>query len=92
MDIITELGPTHVAMMVGVKPPSAMEWRKRGVPPDRCPAIERGTNGRYTCEQLRPDVHWVRIPDPQWPWHAEGRPCIDVAAAQSVPAAEQRAA
>ena len=53
--------------------------RRRPTPPDRCPAIERATEGRVTCEELRPDVAWQRIPDPIWP-HAGGRPCIDVAA------------
>ena len=49
------------------------------VPPDRCPAIERATDGSVTCEELRPDVRWQRVPDPAWP-HPDGRPCIDVAA------------
>jgi len=53
--------------------------RRRPTPPDRCPAIERATEGRVTCEELRPDVHWQRVPDPAWP-HPGGRPCIDVAA------------
>ena len=53
--------------------------RRRPTPPDRCPAIERATEGRVTCEELRPDVRWQRVPDPAWP-HAGGRPCIDVAA------------
>lgn len=72
-------GPTAVARMVGCKPPSVMEWRTRGIPPDRCPAIERAKGGSVTCEELRPDVRWQRVPDPDWP-HPDGRPCIDVAA------------
>jgi DNA-binding transcriptional regulator YdaS (Cro superfamily) len=51
----------------------------RSTPPDRCPAIEFATEGRVTCEELRPDVRWQRVPDVAWP-HALGRPCIDVAA------------
>lgn len=51
---------------------------RRQPPPDRCPDIERATAGRLTCEQLRPDVRWQRVPDPDWP-HLAGRPCIDVA-------------
>jgi DNA-binding transcriptional regulator YdaS (Cro superfamily) len=27
-------------------------------PSDYCPDIELATNGRVTCEQLRPDVNW----------------------------------
>ena len=78
-ELITSLGgPTAVARMLGIKPPSVIGWN--GKPPsDRCPVIERATNGRVTCEELRPDVRWQRVPDPTWP-HASGRPCIDVAA------------
>ena len=80
MDIISDLGGVSaVARMVGCKPPSVTEWRKRGVPPDRCPTIERGTAGRYSCEQLRPDIRWHRVPDAAWPWPPAGRPLIDVA-------------
>lgn len=61
--------------------------RRRTTPADRCPAIERATDGRVTVDQLRPDVRWVRVPDAAWP-HPAGRPCIDVAAPQEV----QRAA
>ncbi len=79
MDWIKELGgPSELARIAGVKPPSVTEWRTRGIPPERCPAIERAKHGRVTCEQLRGDVLWVRIPDPEWPWHPAGRPAVDV--------------
>jgi hypothetical protein len=52
---------------------------RRRPPADRCPDIERALDGRVTCEQMRPDVRWQRVPDPAWP-HPDGRPCIDVAA------------
>lgn len=52
--------------------------RRRPTPPDRCPDIERATDGRVPCEELRPDVRWQRVPDPTWP-HPDGRPCLDVA-------------
>lgn len=64
--------------MVGCKAPSVIEWRKRGVPADRCPTLERMSEGRFPCEEIRPDVIWVRVPDPAWRWHAAGRPLIDV--------------
>ena len=68
--------------MVGVRPPSVVGWRGV-VPAERCPAIERATEGRVACEALRPDVRWARVPDPLWP-HPGGRPCIDVAAPAEV--------
>ena len=74
-------GPTAVARMLGIKPPSVIGWYGR-IPSERCPFIERAVFGRVTCEQMRPDVRWQRVPDAAWP-HADGRPCIDV-----VPAAE----
>ena len=79
MSMIDQLGgPTAVARMVGCRVPSVIEWRKRGIPADRCPAIERATSGAVTVEVLRPDTAWSRIPDPSWP-HPAGRPVIDVA-------------
>jgi DNA-binding transcriptional regulator YdaS (Cro superfamily) len=79
MSMIDQLGgPTAVARMVGCRVPSVIEWRKRGIPADRCPAIERATLGAVTVEVLRPDAAWSRIPDPAWP-HPAGRPVIDVA-------------
>ena len=91
MDIISDLGGVSaVARMVGCKPPSVTEWRKRGVPPDRCPTIERGSAGRFSCEQLRPDISWHRVPDAAWPWHPNGRPLIDVTSqAPALPATAQ---
>ena len=76
-DLINKLGGTSaVANICGVKAPSVSEWRTRGIPADRCSAIERATSGAVTCEELRPDVSWVRIPDPDWP-HPQGRPLVD---------------
>lgn len=60
---------------------------RRPTPADRCPAIERATSGRVSCEELRPDVRWHRVPDADWP-HPEGRPLIDVTA----PKAQKEAA
>lgn len=52
---------------------------RRTTPEVRCPAIERESGGRITVSDLRADVVWQRVPDPDWP-HPDGRPCIDVAA------------
>lgn len=71
-------GPVQVARMFGIAPPSVTLWRKRGIPPDRCPTIEQHTAGRVSVEELRPDVRWVRVSDPAWP-NPAGRPCHDYA-------------
>lgn len=36
------------------------QWanRKRSIPAERCPEIEKATEGIVTCEDLRPDVDW----------------------------------
>lgn len=61
--------------------------KRRQTPADRCPAIERATAGKVTVEDLRPDIRWHRIPDPDWP-HPLGRPAIDVAAPAAAITAE----
>jgi DNA-binding transcriptional regulator YdaS (Cro superfamily) len=71
-------GTVAVARLAGVAPPSVTAWRTRGIPADRCPAIEAGSAGRFACEGIRPDVAWVRIPDANWPWHPAGRPAHDL--------------
>lgn len=48
----------------------------RQVPAERCPDIEFSTSGQVTCEELRPDLCWVRVPDKKWPNKA-GRPLVD---------------
>jgi DNA-binding transcriptional regulator YdaS (Cro superfamily) len=83
-------GTVKVARMAGVAAPSVTAWRKRGIPADRCPAIEQNSAGKATCEQLRPDVSWHRVADIAWPWHPNGRPLIDVA--RQYPAATQQEA
>jgi DNA-binding transcriptional regulator YdaS (Cro superfamily) len=74
-----------LARVIKVHPVLVSQWAsgKRGIPSDRCPAIERGTGGKVTCEEMRPDVVWHRVPDAEWP-HPRGRPLIDVAGAASV--------
>lgn len=72
-------GQQALARIARVTPAAVSQWSAARVPTDRCPSIERATAGQVTCEALRPDVRWVRVSDPDWP-HADGRPCIDVAA------------
>jgi DNA-binding transcriptional regulator YdaS (Cro superfamily) len=71
-------GVSAVARMTGVSAPTAHAYRQRGIPAERCPAIERATAGRWTVDTLCPSARWSRIPDPAWP-HPAGRPVIDVA-------------
>lgn len=51
----------QLADEIRVPPPLISQWRTgaRPVPAERCPAIERATNGAVTCEELRPDVDWA---------------------------------
>lgn len=57
------------------------DWanENRPVPVERCAAIEQATAGSVTCEELRPDEPWSRIPDETWP-NPKGRPVLDFAA------------
>lgn len=73
--IATLGGPATVARKLGIKSPSVTGWNGR-VPAKRCPDMERAFG--VPCEEIRPDVRWVRVPDPDWP-NPAGRPCIDVA-------------
>lgn len=41
------------------------QWRLTRVPAEHCPAIERVTNGLVRCEELRPDVAWDVLRNPQ---------------------------
>lgn len=50
----------ELARAVGVSQVNVSLWKTgaRQVPAERCPAIERATNGAVRCEELRPDVDW----------------------------------
>jgi DNA-binding transcriptional regulator YdaS (Cro superfamily) len=70
----------QLAAAIGMHPVLISQWahNARPVPSEHCPQLERATEGAVTCEEMRPDVTWVRIPDPDWP-HPQGRPLLDVA-------------
>jgi len=70
---------SELVKLFGVSRSAVSQWFSGRFPTDRCPAIEQATQGVVTCEQLRPDVRWQRVPDANWP-HPGGRPCIDIAA------------
>jgi DNA-binding transcriptional regulator YdaS (Cro superfamily) len=87
MDLLTyvdqERGRRAVlARALGIPDQLLGQWANdvRPVPAERCPHIERATGGAVTCQELRPDVAWVRVKDKAWP-HKAGRPCLDVAKA-----------
>jgi DNA-binding transcriptional regulator YdaS (Cro superfamily) len=85
MDLKTYLAErgsqTRLALQIEVQPQLVWQWasESRPIPAERCPSLERATEGAVTCEEMRPDVCWHRAADPAWP-HPDGRPCIDVAA------------
>lgn len=60
--------------------------KRRPVPLEHCPRIERATDGAVTCEELRPQEPWRRIPDACWP-NPNGRPVLDFATAKPAAAA-----
>ena len=69
---------SKLADSIGGTPQLVNNWVRRGgyVPEEHCPDIERSLSGAVTCEDLRPDIAWVRIPDKTWP-HPKGRPLVD---------------
>jgi DNA-binding transcriptional regulator YdaS (Cro superfamily) len=52
-------GTSVIARIFDIAPASVSGWIERGrVPADRCPAIERFSNGAARCEDLCADVDW----------------------------------
>lgn len=55
-------GQSALASAIGVSQSHVWNWLSRGnVPAEKCPSIERATERKVTCEQLRPDVDWAYI-------------------------------
>ena len=46
----------ELARRLGVSDMTVSQWKKRGVPPERCIPIEEATKGVVTRYELRPDV------------------------------------
>lgn len=67
-----------LASFLGISPVTVHQWctEDRPVPLGWCPRIEEITKGFVCCEDLRPDVAWIRIKDKSWP-HIKGRPLVD---------------
>jgi DNA-binding transcriptional regulator YdaS (Cro superfamily) len=72
-------GVGKLADAIGVGQSVVSNWKARNTPidPAFCARIERATGATVTCEQLRPDVNWVRVKDKEWP-NKSGRPLVDV--------------
>lgn len=53
-----DLSQSEFAKALGVPPALISQWKTgdRQVPAERCPDIERLTDGLVRCEDLRPDV------------------------------------
>lgn len=53
----------RLAKELGIPAPLLSQWKtgERRVPAERCPLIERATNGAVRCEDLRPDVDWAYL-------------------------------
>lgn len=51
---------TALADLLGVSKGAVSQWKDVGrrVPAEYCPLIERATDGKVRCEELRPDVAW----------------------------------
>lgn len=56
-------GQSAMAKLFGIATPSVNQWvkQRRPIPAERCPAIERATQGAVRCEELRPDVDWAYL-------------------------------
>jgi Uncharacterized protein conserved in bacteria, prophage-related len=51
-------GVSKLASFIGRKPNAVSNWRKRRIPDEACPDIERATG--VVVEALRPDLSWHR--------------------------------
>jgi len=71
-----------ISSALGVSQQVMTNWKQRGIPEERCPDVERATNGKYTVEEMQPAVKWCRIKDKSWP-HPKGRPLMDVASKEA---------
>lgn len=56
-------GQAQLAALLGVTPSTVNQWIKgvRPIPAERCPEIERATDGAVRCEDMRPDVNWAVV-------------------------------
>lgn len=66
-EYLVEANQTNVSLALELGVPASLlsQWATgvRPVPALRCLAIERATNGKVRCEDLRPDIDWSRAPE-----------------------------
>lgn len=69
-----------LADRLSIKQPTVSQWvlGLRPIPAERCPDLERESEGSVRCEELRPDLTWARVADKGWRWHRKGRPVLDL--------------
>ncbi|MCE4070134.1 MULTISPECIES: transcriptional regulator [Pseudomonas] len=48
--------PTELARLVGVSPQNIFNWKRRGIPPEKVPAVVRASGGAVLAHELRPDL------------------------------------
>ena len=72
-------GRERMAKVLGVSVAAVGNWKNRGVPYEKCVAIERATSGAVTRQDLRPH-DWADI----WPELAASRANVGECATQSV--------
>lgn len=63
--IATQGTQAALAMKLGISSPSISEWLRRGVPIEKCVAIEAATGGQVRVEELRSEIDWIRDPEGQ---------------------------
>lgn len=65
LDEATKIIGSQVALAhhLGVSKAAVGQWKLEGrrVPAEHCPVIERLTDGKVRCEELRPDIDWAYL-------------------------------
>lgn len=72
----------RLARQIKAYEPDVSAWvsGERQVPARFAVLLELATNGAVTCEELRPDVPWLRVKRKRsWP-HPDGAPVLDLGA------------
>lgn len=57
-------GVVATANALGVKKAAVSNWRRRGIPAEYCPTIERLTARKVRCEDLNDSIDWAVLREP----------------------------